>query len=101
MAERSSMCLRFGWHGKNRKKTLDEVRVEASRASSHGEGRPGAGRPSPRREENVMHLTTVRLIFSSVLLLSAFLLSGGCAIIRPQAYKSFFTHTPPHTNSYL
>jgi hypothetical protein len=36
-----------------------------------------------------------------VLLLSALLLAGGCAIIRPQSYQSFVTQTPAPANSYL
>ena len=34
-------------------------------------------------------------------LLLAVLLAGGCAIIRPQAYRSFVTQTPAPGNSYL
>ena len=44
---------------------------------------------------------TVCAIFYSVLLLSALLLAGGCAIIRPQSYQSFVTQTPAPANSYL
>jgi hypothetical protein len=48
-----------------------------------------------------MRLKTVCLIFSSVLLLSTVVLAGGCAIIRPQGYRSFVTPTPVPGNSYL
>jgi hypothetical protein len=34
-------------------------------------------------------------------LLLAVLLAGGCAIIRPQGYRSFVTQTPAPANSYL
>src|SRR5216683_6999773 len=44
---------------------------------------------------------TVCAIFYSVLLLSALLLAGGCAIIRPQSYQTFVTQTPTPANSYL
>ncbi len=38
---------------------------------------------------------------SSVLLLLAIFLTGGCGIIRPQTYQSFVTQTPAPSNSYL
>ncbi len=61
---------------------------EASRASSPAKNRPAAACLSPPREENGMRLKTARLIFSLMLLLLAVLLTGGCAIIRPQGYRS-------------
>src|SRR6266480_6745916 len=48
-----------------------------------------------------MRLKTVCLISSLVLLPSAVLLAGGCAIIHPQGYRSFVTQTPAPDNSYL
>ena len=48
-----------------------------------------------------MRPKTVFLIISSMLLLSAVLLAGGCAITRPQGYRSFVTQTPAPANSYL
>jgi hypothetical protein len=76
-------------------------RRAASHASSTGKNRPDAACLSPPWEEHGMRLKTVCLIFSSVLLLSAVLLAGGCAIIRPQGYRSFVTQTPAPGNSYL
>jgi len=48
-----------------------------------------------------MRPKTAFLIISSALLISAVLLVGGCAVIRPQAYQSFVTQTPAPANSYL
>src|SRR5260370_41380154 len=56
---------------------------------------------SPPREKNGMRLKTVCPICPSVLLLSAVLLVGGCAIIRPQGYQSFVTPKPTLTDSYF
>ncbi len=48
-----------------------------------------------------MRLKSVQLIFSLMSVLLAVLLAGGCAIIRPQAYRSFVTQTPAPAKSYL
>src|SRR6266446_9453877 len=77
------------------------TRREARRVSSHEKTRPDSACLSPPREERGMRPKTVFLIISSMLLLSAVLLAGGCAITRPQGYRSFVTQTPAPANSYL
>src|ERR1700674_1533240 len=95
------MFLLSGSHGKNIGKKRWMKRREASRASSPRKSRPDAACLSPPWEENGMRLKIAWLIFSLMLLLSAVLLVGGCAIIRPQGYRSFVTQTPAPANSYL
>jgi hypothetical protein len=77
------------------------TRREARRVSSHEETRPDSACLSPPRKEHGMRPKTVFLIISSMLLLSAVLLAGGCAITRPQGYRSFVTQTPAPANFYL
>jgi hypothetical protein len=48
-----------------------------------------------------MRLKTILLIFPLMSLPLAGLLAGGCAVIRPQGYRSFVTQTPTPGNSYL
>ena len=92
--------VRLTWK-EYRKKTLDETKGRQTALARTQKSRPAAARPSPPREEHGMRLETVCSSFSSVLLLSAVLLAGGCAIIRPQAYQSLVTQTPVPANSYL
>ena len=80
---------------------MDEEKGRQTALAHTQKSRPAAARLSPPPEEHGMRLETVCPSFSSVLLLSAVLLAGGCAIIRPQAYQSFVTQTPVPANSYL